>query len=79
VNIAIMRAFVRLRQLATAHGRLAEKVDRLEQTMDAKFRVVFTVIEKLSASSAAEPEQPERRIGFHREETIEAHTRRSRR
>ena len=47
VNIAIMRTFVRLRQILASHKELAEKLDEMEQKYDGQFRVVFTAIKKL--------------------------------
>ena len=47
VNIEIMRAFVRLRQLLTTHADLARKLTELEQRYDTKFRVVFEAIRQL--------------------------------
>jgi len=41
VNIAIMRAFVRLRRLLSTHRDLARKLDELEQKYDKRFAVVF--------------------------------------
>ncbi len=61
VNIVIMRAFVKLREMLAAHKDLARKLDNLEQKYDAKFRVVFDAIRKLME----QPESPRRRIGFH--------------
>ena len=60
VNIEIMRAFVRLRQMLQANTDLARKLDELERTYDAKFRVVFDAIRKLMAA----PPKSRRRIGF---------------
>jgi hypothetical protein len=62
VNIAIMRAFVRLRELLSTHKDLARKLDELEQRYDAQFRVVFDAIRQLMAPPA---DQKKRRIGFH--------------
>jgi hypothetical protein len=39
VNIEIMRAFVRLRELIATHKALAKKLDALEQKYDAQFRL----------------------------------------
>ena len=61
VNIAIMRAFVKLRQLLTTHHGLARQLDELERKYDAQFKVVFNAIRQLMAP----PEPPRRRIGFH--------------
>lgn len=60
VNIEIMRAFVRLRQMLQANADLARKLDELERKYDAKFRVVFDAIRELMAP----PATPRRRIGF---------------
>ena len=62
VNIAIMRAFVKLREMLAGHRGLARRMDELERKYDAQFRVVFDAIRKLTAS----PEPPRRRIGFHK-------------
>ena len=62
VNIAIMRAFVRLREILATHKELARKLEELEQKYDAQFRVVFDAIRQLMAP----PPEPKRgRIGFH--------------
>ena len=50
MNIAIMRAFVRLRELLVIHKDLANKIEDLERQdaeHDAKFRVVFEAIREL--------------------------------
>ncbi len=61
VNIAIMRAFVRLREILATHKDLARKLKELEKKYDTQFRVVFDAIRKLMA-----PPEPRRRrpIGF---------------
>jgi hypothetical protein len=61
VNIEIMRAFVRLRQLLSTHADLARKLGELEQKYDGQFRAVFEAIRQLMAPP--EP-KPGRRIGF---------------
>jgi hypothetical protein len=61
VNIEIMRAFVRLRQMLAGHKELARKVDELERKYDAQFKVVFDAIRQLMAPP---PPPPRRRIGF---------------
>ncbi len=60
VNIEIMRAFVRLRQILTSHADLARKLEALEKRYDAQFRVVFDAIRQLMTL----PERPRRSIGF---------------
>jgi len=64
VNVEIMRAFVRLRQMLQADTDLAKKLDALEKKYDAQFRVVFDAIRELMAP----PPGPERRIGFRSED-----------
>jgi hypothetical protein len=44
VNVEIMRAFVRLRQLLESHAELAKKLNALEKKYDTKFKVVFEAI-----------------------------------
>src|SRR5208282_3952950 len=47
VNIAIMRAFVRLRRILASHAQLARKLDALEKKYDTQFKVVFDAIREL--------------------------------
>ncbi len=61
VNIAIMRAFVRLREMAAAHADLARRLDNLERKYDGRFRVVFDAIRQLMDPPAL---PPKRKIGF---------------
>lgn len=63
VNIAIMRTFVRLRDMIASHKDLARRLDELERKYDSQFRVVFDAIWELMAP----PASPRRRIGFQRE------------
>jgi hypothetical protein len=55
VNIEIMRAFVRLRQLLASHEDLARKLDALERKYDAQFKVVFDAIRQLMAPPPRRP------------------------
>ncbi len=65
VNVEIMRAFVRLREILSTHKDLARKLEELEKKYDEQFRVVFEVIRQLM--TPPEP-PPKRRIGFGVEE-----------
>jgi hypothetical protein len=47
VNVEIMRAFVRLRELISSHVDLAAKIAKLEKKYDRRFRVVFEAIRQL--------------------------------
>jgi hypothetical protein len=62
VNIEIMRAFVRLRQLIATSADLARKLAALEKKYDAQFKVVFDAIRELM--SPAMPRH-RREMGFH--------------
>jgi hypothetical protein len=64
VNIAIMRAFVRLREILSTHKDLARKLDALEKKYDENSRVVFEAIRQLM-TTPADPAAKKRRIGFH--------------
>ena len=55
VNIEIMRAFVRLRQMLQANAELAKKLAALEKRYDVQFRVVFDAIRELMAIERAMP------------------------
>lgn len=63
VNIQIMRAFVRFREVLGGHRILRAKLDALEKKYDAQFRVVFDAIRKLISP----PVGAEKRIGFNPE------------
>ena len=56
VNVEIMRAFVRMRQLLAANADMARKLDALEKKYDAQFRVVFDAIRRLMAPPPVEPD-----------------------
>jgi ORF6N domain-containing protein len=47
VNIQIMRTFVRLRQMLASNEKLIERLDKLEENYDVKFRIVFRAIRQL--------------------------------
>ena len=57
VNIEIMRAFVRMRQMLASNADLLRKLEALENKYDAQFKVVFQAIRELM-------EPPGKRIGF---------------
>ena len=67
VNIAIMRAFIHLREFLLTNADLARKLNDMEKKYDAQFRVVFDAIRQLMAP----PDPPRKEIGFHvREEPL---------
>lgn len=60
VNIAIMRAFVKLREILASHADLARKLEELKAKYDEQFRIVFDAIRQLMKP----PEKERRKIGF---------------
>jgi hypothetical protein len=60
VNIEIMRAFVRLREVVASHAALLRKMNALEQKYDGQFGVVFDAIRKLMNPAR----RRRRQIGF---------------
>lgn len=66
VNIVIMRAFVKLREIMATHKDLAHKIDALErkyQEHDKELQIVFKAIKKLLEPP---PVPPRRQIGFNK-------------
>lgn len=61
VNIQIMRAFVRFREILGGHRVLRAKLDSLEKKYDAQFRTVFDAIRRLIAPPSVPPTKP---LGF---------------
>ena len=64
VNIEIMRAFVRLREMIGTHADLARRLDELERRFrghDEQFVVVFDAIRQLMAP----PQTPPSELGYH--------------
>jgi len=63
VNIEIMRAFVRLREMIASNRELSKRLDELEQKYDSQFRVVFDAIRQLMTP----PVRETRKIGFRKD------------
>src|SRR5215510_6309154 len=63
VNIEIMRAFVKLRQLLVTNADLARRLDELESKYDKRFKIVFVAIRHLMAK----PVRDRKEIGFIRD------------
>ena len=60
VNIEIMRAFVKLRQMLASNAELSRRLDALESKYDKQFRGVFDAIRQLMAT----PARGRKQIGF---------------
>ncbi len=61
VNIQIMRAFTKLRQMLITHKDLKKKIENMEMNYDRQFKVIFDAIKQL-----IEPEDTtkKKKIGF---------------
>ena len=64
VNIAIMRAFVKLRWALETNRELAKKFSELERRVDKHDEEIATILEAIRQLMAP-PEKPRREIGFH--------------
>ena len=61
VNIAIMRTFVRLRQILATRKELAERLAAMENKYDRRFKIVFDILKQLMEPP---PEPPKPPMGF---------------
>ena len=60
VNIQIMRAFAKLRELLASHADLRRKIEQMESKYDYQFKVVFDAIKAL----VDEPIKKKNKFGF---------------
>lgn len=60
VNIQIIRAFTKLREILLTHKELRDKIEKMESKYDKQFQIVFTAIKKLLDPKII----PKREIGF---------------
>jgi len=71
MNIAIMRAFVFIRQYALTHQDLTDKIKELEKRYDQQFTDVYDAINYLLQKDKQQTEQHDRkRIGFYIEQQV---------
>ena len=61
VNIAIMRAFVRMREAMISHKEMARRIDDMERKYDTQFKAVFDALRRLMEPSASPKKRP---IGY---------------
>jgi hypothetical protein len=64
INIAIMRAFVKLREVLAAHKELASRLSELEQRMNKKDSEIMALFEAIRKLMAPPPEKPKLPMGF---------------
>lgn len=60
VNIQIMRAFTKLREMLLTHKDLKRKIEEMEKKYDTQFKIIFDAIKKLLSP----PQKPKKSIGF---------------
>jgi len=63
VNIQIMRTFTKLRRMFTGYKELKERIDKLENNYDSRFKVVFDAINEM----LTEPATKVKGVGFKKE------------
>jgi hypothetical protein len=68
VNVAIMRTFVRLREMLATHEELRRKIDAMEKRYDARFQAVFDTIWQMLET----PIPAKKLIGFHARPALSA-------
>jgi len=61
VNVAIVRTFVRLREMLATHEELRRKIDAMEKRYEARLQAVFETIRQMLAT----PVPAKKPIGFH--------------
>jgi len=63
-NIAIMRGFVRLREIVSANAELAKKLDELERRVSGHDEAITRIVQAIRELAAPPDSRPARRIGF---------------
>jgi len=65
VNIEIMRAFIKMRDVLAGHKELARKVDDHEHRLNDQDEVIVSIVEEMRKQrKALPPAKPKRKIGF---------------
>lgn len=64
VNIAIMRAFVKLREVLSTHKELAAQLRELERKVGAHDHQIAAIFDAIHKLMAPPPDKPKRPIGF---------------
>jgi len=64
MNILIIRAFIKLRELIASHKDLADRIEKLEANQDQHASVINILAEEIDNLKLPPPESPRKRIGF---------------
>jgi hypothetical protein len=70
VNIQIMRAFTRLRQMLLSNAELRHELEEMKMVTEDRFQIVFETLDQLLAVE----QKPKRKIGFRAKEQRAAYT-----
>jgi hypothetical protein len=70
VNIAIMRTFVKLREILATNSALRRKIEAIERKYDEQFKLVFKVLSEMIMVE----EKPKKPIGILTETQPDSHT-----
>ncbi len=65
VNIVIMRAFVKIREMLSTHKELAAKLRELEGKISKHDNDILMIFEAIRQLMTPPPDPPKKRIGFH--------------
>lgn len=65
MSIAIIRAFVQLREILTTHRELAAKLAELEQKIEGHDSAIANLFETIRQLLASPEPEHSRKIGFH--------------
>ncbi|MFH1553034.1 MAG: ORF6N domain-containing protein [Candidatus Omnitrophota bacterium] len=65
VNIAIMRVFVKLKEMLSTHKELMYKLAELERKIEKHDEEICTIFEAIRQLMKPPPEKSKRQIGFH--------------
>ena len=60
VNIAIMRTFVKLRQILATNNALRRKIEAMERKYDEQFKFIFNILTEMTLAD----EKPKSKIGY---------------
>lgn len=65
INIAIIKTFVKLREIISTHKELAHKLSELESKIEKHDTEIQAIFEAIRQLMTPPPEKPKPRIGFH--------------
>jgi ORF6N domain len=74
VNIAIMRAFVRMRRLLATPGELVAQLNQLADSVQLHEEQIKTIADVLKRLMEPPPSPPKRKIGFHTDASSRHHS-----